>query len=129
MPVVALAGSIGFRNDTKGPVIVQGMSIINGVVRQGKRLTLQPGDVAYDTVVVPGNKLIIVRDAKQPTRTLYQGTIQCGRNNLFFSVKSVTEAKPAKGQKVAAPKVELEGVTPPSDRKSSPGSQPSAPRR
>ena len=36
VPAAATAGSLGYRNDTDGPVIVQGMSIIRGVLRAGK---------------------------------------------------------------------------------------------
>jgi hypothetical protein len=108
-PAAVEAGPlIGFRNDTNGTIIVQGMSVMNGQLRLGKRLTIQPGAVAWDTIAAPGNKLITVVDAKQPTRTLLQDTIQCGTKSLFFSIAPVKK-KPAPGDKKApkTPKLEL----------------------
>ena len=91
----ARAGWLGYRNDTKGPVIVQGFSMVNRVLRQGKRHTLQPGETAWDLIVTPGNKLIIIVDAKQPTRTLYQDTILIGpAGTQFYAIQSAEEVKP-----------------------------------
>ena len=110
-PATAGAGPlIGFRNDTNVTVIVQGMSVINGQLRLGKRLTLQPGAVAWDTIAAPGNKLITVVDDKQPTRTLLKDTIQVGAQNLFFSIAPApAKKKPAAGDKKAQnpPRLEL----------------------
>jgi hypothetical protein len=138
--LVALPGlaeaaiTIGFRNDTKGPIIVQGMAVVNGRILLSKRLTIQPGATAWDIVLVPGNKVITIADGKQPTRTLGQETIQTGIKNLFFAiepdedqgVKSDKNAKPkkagedksAKSDKNAkpkndSPKVKLTPTTPP----------------
>jgi hypothetical protein len=80
------AGTIGFRNDTNIPVIVQGMGIVNNVVVQGRRHTLKPGAVCYERILRPGQKIIIVVDARQPTRVLFRGTISVARNDLFFSI-------------------------------------------
>jgi hypothetical protein len=80
------AATIGFRNDTKIPVIVQGMGIVNNVVVQGRRHTLQPGAICYERILVPGQKIIIVVDARQPTRVLFRGTVNVARNDLFFSI-------------------------------------------
>ena len=126
LPSAATAGSLGFRNDTDGPVIVQGMSIIRGKIYAGKRHVLQPGDVGWDHIVAQGNKLVVVADAKQPTKTLYQGTIQFLGNTQFYSIKLAgapvakdpptkkkSGDKPPKAQKLATPKIELEATTPP----------------
>jgi hypothetical protein len=130
VPSGATAGSLGYRNDTEGPVIVQGMSIIRGVLRAGKRHVLQPGDVGWDQIVAPGNKLIIVSDAKQPTKVLYQGTIQFLGNTQFYSIKPFQA--PKKNDKDGNPKksgtqkpangnkVDFESTTPPPVAKSTP---------
>jgi hypothetical protein len=94
------AGTIGFRNDTKITVIVQGMGIVNNAVRQGRRHTLQPGQVCYERILAPGTKIIIVVDARQPTRILYKGPIQVLGPDLFFSIvaaekKPKNESKPS----------------------------------
>jgi len=80
------AGTIGFRNDTKIPVIVQGMGIVNNVVVQGRRHTLQPGAICYERIRAAGQKIIIVVDARQPTRVLFRRTINVAGTDLFFSI-------------------------------------------
>jgi hypothetical protein len=119
-PVTGLAGALGFRNDTSGPVIVQGMSIIRGQIRAGKRHVLQPGDVGWDQIVAPGSKLIVISDAKQPTRTLYQNTIQFLGNTQFYSIKAVedpaakdTQKKKGLPKAQKPPKIEIQATTPP----------------
>jgi hypothetical protein len=80
-------GWLGLRNDTNGPIIVQGVSIINRVSRQGPRHVLQPGQESWDIMIAPGNKMIIVSDAKQPTRTLLQQTVNYAGVQLFYSIQ------------------------------------------
>jgi hypothetical protein len=80
-------GWLGFRNDTNGPIIVRGVSIINRVARQGPPHILQPGQECWDVMIAPGNKLIVVADAKQPTRVLLQQTIGYRGGSLFFSIQ------------------------------------------
>jgi hypothetical protein len=81
-------GWLGFRNDTTAPVIVRGVSIINRVARQGPPHVLQPGQECWDVMISPGNKLIVVADAKQPTRVLLQQTVNYVAGTLFFSIQS-----------------------------------------
>ncbi|HEV8061839.1 MAG TPA: hypothetical protein VGP68_18315 [Gemmataceae bacterium] len=80
-------GWLGIRNDTNGPIVVQGVSIINRVPRQGPRHVLQPGQESWDVMIAPGNKMIIIADAKQPTRTLLQQTVNYAGADLFYSVQ------------------------------------------
>jgi hypothetical protein len=90
--VGADGGWLGFRNDTNSPIIVQGISIINRVPRQGPRHVLQPGQESWDVMIAPGNKMIIIADAKQPTRTLLQPTVNYAGADLFFSIQPDTTA-------------------------------------
>jgi hypothetical protein len=127
--VPALAGppTIGYRNDTKVAVVVQGLSIINNRLRRDRVHILQPGEVAYDTVAIAGNRLVVVADAKQPTRTLFQGTIPFARNDQFFSIRIDSAAgKDPKGQPVPLTKVKLVRDTPPA---TGDNNSPSTPRR
>src|SRR5581483_4859106 len=106
--------TIGYRNDTNGPVVVQGMIIINKTLRRDRAHILQPGEVAYDTVTLASNRLVVVADAKQPTRTLFQGTIPFARNDQFFSIQNDSPpVKLAKGQLPPLTKVKLIRDTPP----------------
>jgi hypothetical protein len=81
-------GWLGFRNDTTAPIIVRGVSIINRVARQGPPHVLQPGQECWDVMISQGNKLILVADAKQPTRVLLQQTVNYVAGTLFFSIQS-----------------------------------------
>jgi hypothetical protein len=112
-PGSASAGWLGFRNDTKAPILVQGMSIVNKTLRAGKVHTLQPGQVSWDFIIAPGNKLVIIADAKQPTRILYRDTVPFMGKDLFYSIKP--EA-PAKNNAKAVPltKVQIQQIPPPS---------------
>jgi hypothetical protein len=102
---VANAGSITYRNDTKIAVVVQGLSIINNRVIQGPVHILQPGQAAADRILVPGNKLIIVADAKQPTRILYRDTQLIGAGDFFFGIEAEEPAKGVKPGKITRVKL------------------------
>lgn len=110
----AEAAWLGFRNDTKDPIIVQGMSVVAGQTRQGRRHILQPGQEGWDIIAAPGLKKIIIVDAKQPTRVLYQDSVNIGATDQFFSIQLDTPAKPAKGTDAAKAKlVPATGTTTP----------------
>lgn len=111
----ATAGvTISFRNDTKSPIIVQGIGVIRGRLVQGRPLLVQPGATVSDVVLVPGNKVITIVDAKQPTRTLARETITVGAKSVFFAVE-VDEEKVAPGKNKAkkTTKVKLTETLPP----------------
>jgi hypothetical protein len=102
-PATADAGIIVFRNDTDNPVMIQGISIINRVVRKGNLHVLRPGEVSRELILVPGAILFTVADAKQPTRILCQETIQVLGIDLFYTIKADVPDKPKDGE--AASKV------------------------
>jgi hypothetical protein len=81
------AGSLGFRNDTDTPIIVQCLSIVNNRVVQGKPHTLKPGDACADVFRGAGNKRILIADAKQPTKILFQGNIVFVGQDMLFSIQ------------------------------------------
>jgi hypothetical protein len=108
MPSVAAAAKITFRNDTNGPIIVQGTSIVRGVVLQGKRHVLQPGQSGSDNILVPGQKLIRVYDANRPTQVLGSKIILCdGTADLLFGIETNTPDPKEKPSKTPIPKVKL----------------------
>jgi hypothetical protein len=115
-PASSEAGKLGFRNDTNGPIVVQGLSVdAAGRIRLGKVHRLQPGDVCWDLIVVPGNKMILIADGKQPTNMLYQNTITIGAKDQFYSIQAVPPpANPPKGKKPPPPAVDIiQTVVPP----------------
>ena len=83
--------SIGFRNELKTPVIVQGISKINGMVRRGPPILVPAGRMSGDFNVPPGLRVYSVYDAKQPSRVLARDvpvTVLPGRN-LSFAIRGV----------------------------------------
>ena len=63
-------GAIGFRNELKAPVVVQGVSVINGVVRRGPPILIPSGKVGWDNRLPPGIRFISVYDPNQPNIAL-----------------------------------------------------------
>jgi hypothetical protein len=99
------AGSIGYRNDTNMPIIVQGASTTpNGRTLQGPPHQINPNESAVDLISQPGTKIITVYDAQQ--RVLFKGPVAVAAKDQFFSIqlemgpdKKVIGAKLVPGQK------------------------------
>jgi hypothetical protein len=85
LPASLQAETLTFRNDTNAPVVVQGSYVDRGTVRRDTPQVVQPG--ASVRVSLPGNKLITVYDARLPSRTLFQDTIQAGNADQSYSFK------------------------------------------
>jgi hypothetical protein len=84
VPAALRAETLVIRNDTGMPVVVQGAYVDRGIVRRDRPTLLAPGGMC--NIVLPGNKLITVYDAKG-IRTLHQGTIVGNRFDQYYSVK------------------------------------------
>ena len=93
-PQAADAANVGFRNDTKSRILVQGQTVINGQVRKGPLLVIEPGKTACDLNVPPGLRQYTICDGFQTTRMLYRDSVQVGNQNLLYSVQ------PAPGNRV-----------------------------
>jgi hypothetical protein len=77
-PTTAQAAGIGFRNNLKIPVVVQGASRVNNVLRRGLPRTVLPGNAmwVWDTDLPPGDREIVVYDAQMPNRVLYRTVVR-----------------------------------------------------
>jgi hypothetical protein len=82
-PVSSWAGWLGFRNDVKDSIIVQSSPVTNRVVF-GRPKTMVAGEVAWESVLLPGNRLIRIYDSKKVLK--YQKTIPVV-GDLFFSIQ------------------------------------------
>src|ERR1051325_8988121 len=51
---------LAFRNDLHTPVLVQGASVVHGMIRRGQPLLIPPGRTAYDPNLPLGNRQITV---------------------------------------------------------------------
>jgi hypothetical protein len=85
LPAGLRAETLVFRNDTNAPLVIQGACVVNGRLRHDQPIAMAPGATAR--IVLPGNKLITVYHAKLPNRILFQGTIQEGKEDLYFSMQ------------------------------------------
>jgi hypothetical protein len=84
-PASAHGAWLGYRNDTKTPVIVQSHSIVNRMIRQGRPHLLYSGEVAWDPIIQAGQKIITVYDAK--TRAVLFQTTVTVTADLFLSAQ------------------------------------------
>jgi hypothetical protein len=80
--------SIGFRNQTNLPILVQGYSIINKTQRPGQILQLKKnGDVAYDANVLAGVRYITIYNANQPAVVLLRDfPVAVQKRDVFFDI-------------------------------------------
>jgi hypothetical protein len=85
LPGAASAETLLLRNECNGPVVVQAFGVWRGRVFRDRPYLLQPGDVS-PAIMVPGDKVVTVYDAKVPNRILFQGAVPAGRVDLFFGV-------------------------------------------
>src|SRR5262245_10659291 len=83
LPSLAPAETVVFRTDTKVPLIVQGACVVNGKVKRDQPILVQPGGTAK--IVLPGDKLINVYDAKE--NLLFQGTVTSSKDDLYYSMQ------------------------------------------
>src|SRR5262249_42890723 len=64
--MMAGMGGIGFRNELPTPVVVRGVSVVNGQRVAGPPILIPPGKVGWDNGLRPGLRVISVHDANQP---------------------------------------------------------------
>ena len=80
------AASVGFRNQTNLPILVQGYTIINKTQRPGQILQLKKnGDVAFDANVPGGIRYITIYSANQPAVVLFAISRSPSKSAMFSS--------------------------------------------
>jgi hypothetical protein len=85
LPGTAAAEVIAFRNECKAPLVIQAVSIFRGRVFRDKPYLLNPGDLTPN-IVLPGDKVITVYDAKVPGRELFKGAIPASILNQGYGI-------------------------------------------
>lgn len=88
MPQAASAGWLGYYNDTKSAVIVQGSSVINGMEYRGTPHQINPRESAWDQLLQPGTKSITIYEARPPNKVLFKTTIEFKGADLYYSIQS-----------------------------------------
>src|ERR1700676_3649274 len=67
---------IGFRNDLKIPVIVQGISVVNNMQRRGQPFLVQPGKTVWDNNLPKNStRYYTIYDANQQRLLLRDQTV------------------------------------------------------
>ena len=91
--------AVGFRNDLKTPIIVQGFTVVNGMQKRGQALVILPGKTASDNNVPAGPRFYTICDANQPNMVWLRNVpIAVQGQDINISVRG------------AAPKVILEPI-------------------
>jgi len=84
-PASSWAGWFGLRNDTKAQVYVRCSVVTNRGVVLGREKALVAGEVAWDAVLLPGNRVIQIYDANKVE--IYRKTIPI-TGDVFFSIQT-----------------------------------------
>lgn len=85
-PTHALAGSLGFQNDTAGAVMVQGSTVdAQGRPHFGQPHKLNPTEKASEKSA-PGVKNIVIYDPANPKIIYYSGAVNVGARDDVYSI-------------------------------------------
>lgn len=106
MPALASAEALQFQNEAGAPVVVQAACVVRGRLLRDRPYLVQVNDKS-PAIVLPGDKVITIYEAKVPNRVLFQGVIPAGLEDQAFSIK--LDAKP--------PGLKLEKIVPPKPKR------------
>ncbi len=81
----APAQAFYLRNDCRAPIVVQVSFLSRGVFRRDRPYLLNFGE-ATPSINLPGDKIIVVYDAKMPNRILFQGTPPAAPRGQYFRI-------------------------------------------
>ncbi|MFL5329593.1 MAG: hypothetical protein ACJ8C4_11820 [Gemmataceae bacterium] len=125
------AAWLGYKNETKAPMVVQTTVVVNNQIVRGKAHVLYPNEIAWDNIPAPGSRQISIYDPKANNKLIHQDTITIGNLDIFLSARMETPAqqpnKPAPQPviKLLPTKAPVApGVVPPPQPKANPGTQP-----
>jgi len=81
---------IGFRNDLKTPIIVQGVSLVNKMQRRGQPFLVNPGKTVWDNNLPPGTlRIYTIYDANQQRILIQNIPINVQKADQFFVTRPV----------------------------------------
>jgi hypothetical protein len=86
LPAGAEAGPVYYRNDWNSPVVVQAASVVRGILLRSRPFLLKPGEASPPMILV-GNKVVTVSDAKVPNRILLRDRIPASPMKLYYSIR------------------------------------------
>jgi hypothetical protein len=85
----AQAAGIGFKSNLPIPVIVQGATNVDNMLRRGAPVVIAPGKLGWDLNLKAGVRYITIYDGRQPTRVLFQGPVDFQGKDLLFAIQPV----------------------------------------
>jgi len=85
----APASGIGFRNDLKIPVIVQGVSLVNNMQRRGQPFLVNAGKTVWDNNLPVGARYYTIYDANQQRILLRERPVRVQNADQFFGIRLV----------------------------------------
>jgi hypothetical protein len=86
--MVQQGSGIGFRNDLKVPVIVQG---INNMQRRGQPFVVQPGKTVWENNLPAGIRYYNIYEASQTRILLPNRPVRIQTADQFFAIHTVTQ--------------------------------------
>ena len=78
---------IGFRNDLKVPVIVQGVCIVNNMPRRGQPILVAPGKTVWDNNLPAGVRYYTIYDGNQQRVLLKERLVRVQNVDQFFGIR------------------------------------------
>jgi hypothetical protein len=88
LPSDLWAEGIGFVNQVKIPIVVQGACVENNmVVRRGPQVLIFPGKLGWDINLKPGPRYVTIYDGRQTTRILFQAPVDFRGRDIMFAVR------------------------------------------
>jgi hypothetical protein len=78
---------VGFRNELKIPLIVQGVSLINNMQRRGQPFVVQPGKTVWDNNLPAGMRYYTVYEANQQRILLRDRNVRIQKADQFFAIR------------------------------------------
>jgi hypothetical protein len=85
----AQAAGIGFKSNLPIPVIVQGATTVDNMLRRGAPVVIPPGKVGWDLNLKKGVRFVTIYDGRVPTRVLFQGTLPFQGQDILFGIQPV----------------------------------------
>ena len=92
-PLTAHSAGIAFRNDYNTSVVVQGGSVVNGMLRTGKPVVVHTRRIGWDMNLGVGVRHVTIYDANIPGRVLLRQPIRFEGTNTFYSIRPNTNPR------------------------------------
>jgi hypothetical protein len=81
--------AVGFKNESKMAVVVQGWTMINGMKKAGQAILIMPGMTQGEINIPAGVRYYSVYDAKMPNKVyISEIPVPVGMNDIGLSIRA-----------------------------------------